>query len=262
MQNLTRWEFRNLQLAGVRISVSREFQERHLLPNRCNEIIPTRLKPQCDNTTESFDVRSCKGRPRRMIKMFTIYLEERVGSTPMESCLRDDLWRLALASPNPDPEPNRDQYPIHTKICQPCRDASAEELLAEQSRMIARFNKPLCKVHSLDRRIASFPRNACRCLAFVRDSWRCRRCYEHTLSYLAYRANNKPPFHQSVPVWQRVWVYFKSFWASPPPHEPVCPMERCSRQPWLEQYSERMQICLVCHAITNIRDMGLMGGGI
>ncbi|MCJ1470932.1 hypothetical protein MMC07_009580 [Pseudocyphellaria aurata] len=249
-QNLTGWEFRNLQLAGVRISVGREFQRRHQIPNHCNNEI--HLGTECDNTTESFDVRSCKGRPMIERKNGRILLEEWVGTTPMYSCLRDDWWRgwqLLVDDPNPHPEPNRDQYPIHTKICRPCRDASAAELLEEQLLTIAQYNAPLCKVHSLDQTIAQFPHNACRCLAFVRDPWRCRRCYQATLAYLAHRAHIQPLFRQFAPAWQRAWVYFKSLWASP---GPVCPMEGCSRPAWLEQNSERIQMCLACKAITKI----------
>ncbi|MCJ1470949.1 hypothetical protein MMC07_009597 [Pseudocyphellaria aurata] len=137
MQNLTPWEFRNLQLAGVRTSVGQEFQRRHQLPNRCNEI---HFGTECDNTTESFDVRSCKGSPMIVWKNGEILLKEWVGTTPMGPCIRDDWWRawkLHVENPNPHPEPNQDQYPIHTKICRPCRDASAAELLGEQLLTIA-----------------------------------------------------------------------------------------------------------------------------
>ncbi|MCJ1467744.1 hypothetical protein MMC07_006369 [Pseudocyphellaria aurata] len=250
MQNLTRWEFRNLQLAGIRISVSREYQRRHQLPDHCNEICHG---TQCDNSTESFDVRSCKGRPMIVMKNGKLLLKECVGTTPMEPCIRDDWWRwwrLDQDDPNPNPEPNRDQYPIHTKVCRPCRDASAAELLEEQLLNIAQYNAPLCKTHSLDQAIAQLPLNVCRCLAFVRDPWRCRRCYISTLSYLAYRAHNQPPLRQIVSVWQRAWMYLKSLWASQQQPGPVCPLEGCSRQAWLEQNSERMHMCLACYAIT------------
>ncbi|MCJ1470077.1 ATP-dependent Lon protease pim1 [Pseudocyphellaria aurata] len=219
IQNLSPWEIRNLQLAGVRIPVGREFQRRHHVPNCCNEISLIRLGPPCDNTTESFDVRSCKGRPMEVKKNGKILLEERVGNTPMEPCLRDEWWRLILANPNPDPhpEPNRDRYPIHTKICQPCRDVFVAELLEAALLTIARYNTPLCKAHSLDHAIAQFPPNACRCLAFINEPWRCRRCHFNALDYLAYRAHNKPPFRRSLPVWRRAWVFFKRFWSSKQP---------------------------------------------
>ncbi|MCJ1467497.1 hypothetical protein MMC07_006122 [Pseudocyphellaria aurata] len=254
MQHLTRWDFRNLQLAGVRISVSREFQRRHHLPNRCDEVALATLanpKTYCDNTSETFDIRPCMGSPMKVTKNGVLLLEQRLGSTRIQCCLRDEEWRWYLLQPNPDPEPNIDRFPIHTKICLPCRDASAAELLEEQSQVIARFNATLCKVHSLDHMTAQFPVNSCRCLAFVRDPWRCRRCYEDTLMYLGVRTEHPPPICQHIPDWQRPWVYLKSLWDSC--HSgPTCPIEGCFRPAWLDPTGARMQMCMSCYAITKI----------
>lgn len=256
IRNLTPWEFRNLQLAGIRISVNREFQRRHQAPIRCNERDPVNPDERCPNTTESFDeIRACAGHPFGCVKGKTfqdIWMGIWMGAEKTRPCIQNEPWHIQekgwlVTESQPGNEPNTIQYPIHTKVCRRCRDYNAAESLNVQLRAIAHFRTPLCKWHSLEQARQS-PLNACRCFAFINDKWRCRSCYSQTLSYLSGHAAVSRWFLTDVRIpWSQPRAYLRSLWTS---SETVCPIQGCFEQSWLDRTGESMQQCLGCNTIS------------
>lgn len=243
--HLTRWEFRNLLLAGVRVPVSRAFQRRHLKPTRCNENDPDAPGERCANTTESVDeIRACTGHPL-WVSNRTFYLKKWTGAQEIRPCLQTERFPEA----DLDDEPNTDNHPIHSKICRRCRDFYAAEHLDEQRWTMAQFSAPLCKRHSLAQ-AAQLPLNACRCFAYVNDVWRCRRCHRDSMYYLKLRADyfRKPLMDVDIP-WRHPVKRLRSLWAE---ERLVCPIEGCLRQPWAGQNGKGMRMCLGCNAITSV----------
>ena len=248
IRNLTRWEFRNLLLAGVRIPVDRTFLRKYLIPNRCNELDPERsigMVERCTNTTERFDdIKACSGGPL-CIAQRTFLLEKRIGAEKMKLCLQGEPWRRPENNPD-DNELNTNKYPIHTKVCRRCRDFYAAEVRDHQLEKIAGFRTPLCKEHSLE--LANqLPLNNCRCFDYINHKWRCKFCCSDTLYYLNARAflSRSNLMQKKVP-WSRPWAYLKSLWVS---QGPLCPIKGCFEQPWLDETRERMQLCMGCNAI-------------
>lgn len=239
MRNLTGWDFRNLKLAGVRITVSREFQRRHQIPIRCNERDP-QWPGRCDNTTETYDeIRACTGSP-------LWYLSRRAH---IEKSLGDQKLQPCLLQGNPDNEPNTREYPIHKKACRSCRDFYRARELHDQLLAISELRMPLCKRHSL-KQAKQFPLNACRCLDYVNDKWRCRRCYEETLYFLITRADLSRQSLANVRVpWSWPWAHLRSLWTS---KTRICPIEGCFQKAWLSENRERMQLCLGCSSIIRV----------
>lgn len=251
IRNLTPWEFRNLQLAGIRIPVNRVFQRRHQTLIRCNERDPENPEERCPNTTELFEeIRACAGRPFGIVKGKT-FMESWMGAEKTRPCIQYEPWKIQerrwlVIESQPGSEPNVRQYPIHTKVCRRCRDFYAAEQLNEQLREIADFRTPLCKWHSLEQARQS-PLNVCRCLAFINDKWRCRRCYSQTLSFLNAHAGNSKWSLTNVRIpWSHPQAYLRSLWAS---RGTVCPIQGCFEQSWLDRTGERMQMCLGCNTI-------------
>lgn len=251
MRHLTTWEFRNLQLAGVRLPVSRAFQRRQLIPNRCNERDPDIPENQCANTTETFDnIRACAGRP--MIDLPQIEMDKTIEAQKMQPCLKNEWWRVRDS--NQVNEPNTSNHPIHTKVCSRCRDRYAWEQLVEQVQRIATLRVPLCKRHSLEQ-ANPLPPNNCHCYGYINDKWRCRRCNSETLYYLEYRAEvyRKSLADSRIP-WSQPWASLRSLWALiQRSKRRVCPIEGCMRQPWLDRTKrERMQLCMGCNEISRM----------
>lgn len=256
LQNLTRWDFRNLQLAGVRISISPEVRRRHQIPTRCDEIGPENAGERCANTTKSFDeIRACEGHP---VFDWSVQhnLKKSLGAQEIEPCLRNE--RFPGWESNPEDEPNTREYPIHTKVCRRCRDLRAgiiARLLDEQLR-IADYGRRLCKRHSLEH-ANQFPINTCHCLDYLNNKWRCDQCYFDTLFYVETRATvlarSLRLKNERIP-WSQPWAYLRSLWASHWGSEAqFCPIEGCMQQPWLDETrKERMQLCLGCNAISSI----------
>lgn len=241
-RNLTRWEFRNLQLAGVRIPASRGFRRKHLIPDRCDEWDPQKRLRRCANTTKTFDeIRACSGSPA--FSPGTV-LEDSIAAQRTQACLRPEVWWWREDSQ--DNCPNAGKYPEHTKVCRRCRDSFAAEELNDQLRQIAGFRTPLCKSHSLQQ-AKQLPLNACRCFAFVNDKWRCSYCYCDTLYYLASRAHvfRISLVNKQIP-WYHPWAYLTSLRAE---RRMVCPIKGCFQQPWLHENRDRMHFCMACETI-------------
>ncbi|MCJ1262347.1 hypothetical protein MMC22_002217 [Lobaria immixta] len=254
IQNLTRWEFLNLQLAGLRIPVGREFKRKMQIPTGCSEVNPRNRDEMCAHTTESFDeIRACAGYPFRTPNGDFV-MENWMADHRTQICLLNEPWRvqerhdLAPGS-RPDLEPNAEKYPIHTKICRRCHEFYAVQRLNEQLLMIADFRAPLCKQHSLELTY-QFPLNACRCLAFINDKWRCRRCCVHSLNTLDIRAYVSKESLKNVRIpWSQPWAYLQSLWT---PDRPLCPIKGCFQQAWFDETGESVQMCLGCNRIIQI----------
>lgn len=232
LNNLTRWEYRNLQLAGVRLPVSREFLKTHQIPTRCHEQNPENLDEQCANTTETFDeIRACEGHPLRLLRPEELH----------QPCIHMPAWLLNSYDPA---EPNIDRHPIHTKVCRRCRDFNADELLPMQLQTIAQFRMPLCERHSR-KEAGQLPHNECRCLSFINDKWRCRSCSESTMLFLASGAtNNRSSLDDRRISWTHPRAYFRN---RRNPEIMRCPIEGCVRPAWLD--ANGMQLCMGCCAI-------------
>ena len=210
MRNLTRWEFRNLQLAGVRFSGNRLLLRKYLIPDRCNEWEPQISllwkSERCLNTSKSFDgVRACSGCPVS-ISEESLVMGKGIGGEEIEKCVREVHWW--------DDEVNAERYPIHKKVCSRCRQYYAAANLADQLQRIAQFRTPLCKQHSLEHS-NQFPSDACCCFGFVNHKWRCTSCYASTLNYLSTRAHvfSRALREKKIP-WSHPWEYLRSFWTS------------------------------------------------
>ena len=195
IRNLTAWELRNLQVAGIRISASQEVQRKYQIPNRCSEKDPNNQEGMCTNTTKSFDeIIACTGYPLNLSNQRPV-LHNWLGGHETKPCLENleiEFWRNLerlrhVSGSVPEREANTDKYPLHNKVCGRCREVYAAENLTEQLTTIESFRWPLCKHHSL-KMATEFPLNACRCLAFVNEQWRCKRCTNYTLAFLKMRA--------------------------------------------------------------------------
>ena len=248
MRNLTRWEFRNLQLAGVRFSGSRQLQRKNLIPDRCIEWNPDMLLREdmrCTNTTESLDeIRACSGLPV-CISDKSLVMGKRIGGEEIQSCIEDPPWWPIVSCEYT--EVNVEKYPVHAKVCSRCRDSYAAINRAYQLQIIARFHRPLCKRHSLEQS-SQLPIDACRCFDFVSDKWRCSSCWESTLSYLGNRADvfRTALLYERIP-WSQPWEYLRSVWASE--RRLRCPIEGCFKEAWLDASGEHMQLCMGCNTI-------------
>lgn len=248
MRNLTHWDFRNLQLAGVRIPVSRGIQRKFLKPNRCNERDPESRFEQCTNTTRSIDeVRACVGRPS-WFSRGKFRFEKWIGDQEIQPCLQTE--RYPAPESNPENEPNMGGCPIHSKVCRRCRDFYAARQLNEQLSIIGQFCTLLCKRHSLEH-ANQFPLNACRCHGYMNDNWRCNRCATDTIGYLDARAGMFGiSLMQAKIPWYHPLARLRSLWGS---RGSRCPIEGCVRQPWLDGGNRaRMQMCLGCNSITRM----------
>ena len=234
MQNLTRWELRNLQLAGIRISGNRLFHKKNLIADRCSEWDLERGE-QCIHTTKSFDeIRAWSGYPVHIPEKGSI-TGKWIGGDKIQSCLRNEHDQV-----------NTKSYPIHKKICRVCRDVDVATHRDAQSRKIAGFRTPLCKRHSREHANQS-PLDACRCLDYINHEWRCWYCCYKTLRYLVFRARiiGISLRKKKIP-WTHPWAWFKSLWAS---NGPMCPIEGCFQIVWLDEASERMYLCKGCSRI-------------
>ncbi|MCJ1262383.1 hypothetical protein MMC22_002253 [Lobaria immixta] len=167
IRNLTRWEFRNLQLAGVRISVGRVFRRKHQIPTRCDECNPEeeeQLLARCTNSTQTFDeIRACSGSPFFSQGKLR---ENSISDQEIQDCLQTEPWWGEEDSP--ENGPNTDKHPIHTKVCRRCRDWYVANEMFHQVLTIAEFRTPLCKRHSLEQANQS-PLNACHCFNYIND---------------------------------------------------------------------------------------------
>ena len=243
--NLTRWEFRNLQLAGVIIPVDRTFLRKQLVPNRCNELNETRTGgvKRCTNTTERFDdIKACSGSPSSLAQS-TFVLEKPIGAEKIYPCLQRLGWN------NHEIELNTNKYPIHTKVCRRCRDFYAAEVRDYQVEEIAGFRRPLCKGHCLEL-ADQLPLNACRCFDYINHKWRCNICCNNALCYLRARARfSRSILKQKNFPWSRPWAYRQSLWVS---QGPLCPIEGCFQRPWFDETRERMQLCMGCNTICRV----------
>ena len=246
VRNLTRWEFRNLQLAGVRIPAGRDFRRKYLIADRCDEWNPERRLRRCANTTKTFDeIKACSGSPA--YSAGTI-LADSITDQEIKACLRPEVWWWREESPGNCP--NADKYPECTKVCRRCRDAYAAEDLNDQLQTIAGFRTPLCKSHSLQQ-AKQLPLNACRCFDYIHDKWRCSYCYCDTLYYLTSRAHVFRTSLADVQIpWSHPWAYLTSLWTSR--KRMVCPIKGCFQQPWLDETRDRMHMCMACEAICRI----------
>lgn len=251
LRNLTRWDSRNLQLAGLRIEVSRELQRRHLIPVRCDEWDPENMGKKCANTTEVIDeIRACTGYP--VITRWPIILARRLEDEEIRLCLYNE--QLEFWQRYPDDFSDTVGYPVHTKVCRRCRDFHAAKKLDEQLLMIARFRMPLCKQHSLEQANQS-PVAACRCLDYLNGKWRCRSCCDETMYYMRRRAGIIRRSLKTVKTsWSSPWTYLQSLWVLVWGSEvQFCPIEGCMHQASLdENREERLHMCLGCNAISRI----------
>lgn len=256
IRNLTAWELRNLQLAGIGILASQEVQRKYQIPNRCSEKDPDNQEGMCTNTTESFDeIRACVGHPSNLpIPKPLQVLQNWLGDHKTKPCLENlevEFWRSLerLRHPPgsvPEREANTDERPIHNKVCRRCRDFYAAENLNEQLTTIESFRWPLCKYHGL-KMATEFPLNACRCLAFVNEQWRCKRCTNYTLAFLNMRAfKAQCSLRRLTFPWSRPWKCLRMLWDLPWPY---CPIEGCLEPACFDETSEGMQLCLGCNTI-------------
>ena len=247
IQNLTRWDFRNLQLAGIRVPVSRECQRKYLKPDRCNDYNPGHPGELCANSTAFVDeMRACEGR-HIWFSDGVLHIKKWIGHQDIKPCL---LSEKPLAWDSSE-EPNTDTHPIHTKVCKRCRDFYVAEHLNERLRTITtRFPKPLCKRHSLAH-ANRFPLNACRCAEILNSKWRCSTCLRETMDYLELRADVCRIWLTDVKVpWSHPISWIRNRVAS---WKPLCPIEGCFRQPWIdEREHERMHMCMGCTCIIKI----------
>lgn len=251
IKNLTRWDFRNLQLAGVKIPVSREFQRKHLVPNRCDEWDPE--KPErCANTTESFDeIKACAGQPMRYKNQD---LAESIWVQKTQPCLQNQI--LGFDKSGLDNEPNTGKYPIHTKVCRRCHDNFAARELDRQLRYtndIASLRLAFCKQHKIQL-TDQYPRNSCRCRGFVNDKWRCIRCYTDTLVFLNARANaiRSSLTRATIPWYQQPWAFFSSLFWEPDHLEPGCPIKGCTQEPIYDDVNDDPRLCMGCSSIVMV----------
>lgn len=245
INNLTRWDSTNLQLAGVGLPVSQEFLRTHQVPTRCHEQDPEHVDERCANTTENFgdEIRACEGRPLRYPKENPI-IRESLGDQELRPCVPVARW---LPESNDPVEPNVDRYPIHTKVCRRCRDFYAAALLHIQRRTIMRFRMSLCHRHSVEQANQRVP-NACRCFDYINDKWRCHSCYQDTLCYLVYRASRNKRARDVENPWTHPLAYLRDLWS---PGRTKCPIEGCMREPepWLDGPGDGMNMCMGCKAI-------------
>lgn len=251
IQNLTGWDFRNLQLAGVPISLSKTLQRKLQIPIRCDERDPEKYTHQCTNTETFDEIRACKGHPWHPWDETTLLNWHEAEHEHDKPCLQKD--RMLYWGNPPNNEPNTSKYPIHSKVCRRCRDFWAARWADSHLREIARFGQPLCQQHSLEQ-ANQFPLNTCRCFDFIHGKWRCMCCCVLALYYLETRCflqkaamNPNLPENPSsdylISVWSSVWD----------PEVQLCPIEGCTNPPWVDECrSERMQRCLACDVLTRI----------
>lgn len=255
IENLTRWDFRNLQVAGVRLPISRTVQRKYQIPDRCDQRNPEIRTERCANTTESFDeIKACMGYPK-------FYYSERIpvgtwqGAQLIWPCLQRERGWWNDKKTVSRREPNTRKYPIHSKVCRSCRDFHINTKTDWYFQAIARFGRPLCKQHSLEQ-TDQFPHNACRCTEYINSQWRCSHCSDDTMIYLMNRAFllRRSLTNPSA----QLWANYQTLSAEKKPENweeevSFCPIRGCVRQPWLDETEkERMQMCMGCNAISRI----------
>lgn len=172
LSNLTRLDFKNLQLAGIRISVSREIQQKYLLPSKCNEKLrtPGSESVTCTNTTETVrEIKACHGKHRQYKNL----------------ALRPGLVKHVRGSKYPVEESDEHEGGSFGSfnVCIQCRDRDRERRLAIESQTIRACRAILCRHHSL-KYLHQRPYNMCRCRMFLDQHWRCHACSLDTLAVL------------------------------------------------------------------------------
>lgn len=249
MSNLNRREFRHLQLAGVGTQISRQLQQKHLIPSRCHEmaVVTGMAAVTCSNTTQTvYEIKPCHGlhhdgwdlRGRRDKWMETERLYRHVPES-------GSLIETPNHAANNDQGGDFDSF----NVCIECHDRDRVRRRPYQNFAISRFHSEMCPTHSLEY-IGQRPYNACRCKMFVEKHWRCHTCSLDTLDELRLRAQTFGDVaHPTFTFDQDLRVYIDQRTGNQRKRE-VCPILGCTAPLWTEVPLEKqMWLCRACTAI-------------
>ncbi len=157
MGNLDRVDFKNLQLAGVKmVSLGPELQRKHLTPIGCDEEIFTLdgTRAQCLNMTNTIDT---------------------IGRCTGTYILRDPL---AISGPF-----LRKVGCAH-HICMPCRDGIEAQCSDFERGRLFTYCMPLCSEYSHYYPRQQVPPTECLCRTFLSAQWQCSPCCQDSLNAL------------------------------------------------------------------------------
>ena len=236
LSNLNRWDFRNLQLAGIKTGISRPVQRKYLIPSTCNQkfIFPREPGGQtvCCNTTQTVDeIRTCHGRHDDDSTMS--YREKWVEPSVLSKHIRGQTKFVDIT------DENQGGHFDSFNVCLHCIDHDREVLGPCEEEVIGRFKTRMCQVHALEH-VENRPYNVCRCMGFVRKYWRCRSCAIHTLYSLEARCDDF--WGVKSPTW-----FFEDEGDYP---EEKCPIADCPGEPWFDgPMDKQMWMCRSCTAI-------------
>ncbi len=214
IRNLDRVDFKNLQLAGVKmVDLGRELQRKHLTPIGCDEKLSTLdgTTPPCLNTTRTIDT---------------------IGRCTGAYVLRDPF---ATSGPF-----LRRIHCAHN-VCKPCRDGTEAQFSNFERLRIFMYCIPLCSEHSLYYAQRQMPQTECLCRAFISAQWQCTPCRQDSLVAVTKLAGLFEDSSLLKIPWAPRNVVFG--------HK--CPTNNCPKESSM-LYSDRANyraLCLVCHTI-------------
>lgn len=221
MSNLNRLDFKNLLLAGIRTPISQELRRKHLIPSKCDELIPG-TRTACSNTTQNVDeIKICHG---------WHYDWNEQG-----------LCKHAPGSPDgfcslPTSNDNKGGHFDSFNVCIHCRDRDRLSRSENEKSVIGTFHKKLCKTHCLEHG-KKRPHNTCHCKMFLDNYWRCHGCSLTDLETLKFRA-----LIMSEQIFKKGKLQSSE----------ICPIRGCTNPPWHSGPShshEQMFFCCACTAI-------------
>lgn len=245
MSNLSRLEFKNLLLAGVRTPISHQLQKKHLIPSKCDEVLTIAgIGPvTCPNTTQTVDeIKAChgmhhdgwglRGRQETWIEPMRLFKHVR-GSTALVMTSND----------------NEGGHFDSFNVCIHCHDRDRQCRRPCENFTISQSRTVLCLSHTLEyaeRR----PHNACRCKMFLEKYWRCNVCSLDTLDELKMRAQSfgELPFPNFI--FDKAAGLYLDRASGTRRRRDVCPILGCTGPPWLSGPPDKqILLCRACTAI-------------
>lgn len=174
---LDRTDFRNMQLAGLGLGVSKEVQRKTLIPIACNDSRKaSRFGPPrvCANTTSIMDeVKPCTGRIWHQLA--------RRGSMDIGDCRQPHHFRTGT-----------DVHGKSHNVCLECIQSAAEIISPQE--YIPRARTTICRKHTRENTPLAH-HGPCQCFEILATEWRCWECRVITLMEmlnLGYRRLSRP----------------------------------------------------------------------
>ncbi|MCJ1427969.1 hypothetical protein MMC29_005876 [Sticta canariensis] len=250
---LNRLDFKNLLLAGINISLSRQIQNRYLIPSKCDETtsVPNVNFPfnpgfrtvPCLNTTRTVhQIKACHGKhhdgfgPRGRQEKWN-------EPSRLLKHVRDSDARVETT------DDNQGGHFDSFNVCIHCHDRDRQRVRPYEAWTVYRSHSLLCQTHSLEF-IQQRPYNHCRCRMYIEKYWRCRRCTAGTVDELSVRAQCFAEVPYPTFVFDQAQRRYVDARTGNGRQLHGCPILGCPEQAWtFGPLEKQMAMCRACVAI-------------